>query len=176
MYHGRPGLGLSGSLMSGVDWLRRDTAKRASMRPWTNTLSSGRKRCMTNTTTFTNRMNMPRTEATTLKVVVLRHVSVLDKSMSSTNVRTNVQLTPYHRRVDGSIVCVAVQHYTRVAVEALVCAVLPELCAVCVWVCDAEEGEDRHDKQELDHEEAVHEVGIAPVPGDEESRHDCRPV
>jgi len=58
--------------MSGVDWLRRETAKRASMRPWTNTLNIGRKRCMTNTTTFTSRMNMPRTEATTLKVVVLR--------------------------------------------------------------------------------------------------------
>jgi hypothetical protein len=71
MYHGRPGLGFLGSLMSGVDWLRRETAKRASMRPWTKTLSIGRKRCMTNTTTFTSRMNIPRTEATTLKVVVL---------------------------------------------------------------------------------------------------------
>lgn len=71
MYQGKPGLGLSGSLMSGADWLRRETAKRASMRQWTSRLSSGRKRCMTNKTTFTSRMNIPRTEATTLKVVVL---------------------------------------------------------------------------------------------------------
>jgi hypothetical protein len=58
----------------------------------------------------------------------------------------------------------------------MVGADLPELRAVCVWVCDAEEGEDRDDEQELDHEEAVHGVGIAPVPGDEESRHACLPV
>jgi hypothetical protein len=90
--------------------------------------------------------------------------------------RTNIQLTPYHRGVDGFVICVAVQHYARVAVKAFVRAVLPELRAVCVWVCDAEEGEDRDDEQELDHEEAVHEVGIAPVPGDEESRHACRSI
>ena len=72
IYHGKPGLGFSGSLMSGAAWLRRDTAKSASMRPWTNKLKIGRKRCMTNRTTFTNRMNIPRTEAATLKVVVLR--------------------------------------------------------------------------------------------------------
>jgi len=85
-------------------------------------------------------------------------------------------LTPYHRRIDGSVIRIAVQHYARVAVEAMVRAVLPELRAVCVWVCDAEEGEDRDDEQELDDEEAVHGVGIAPVPGDEESRHVCRPI
>lgn len=82
-------------------------------------------------------------------------------------------MTPYHWSIYRSIVCVAVQHYARVAVEPFVRAVLPEFRAVCVWVCDAEEGEDRDDEQELDHEESIHEVGIAPVPGDEESRHVC---
>jgi hypothetical protein len=88
--------------------------------------------------------------------------------------RTDIQLTPYHRRLNRSVICITVQHYTRVAVEASVRAILPEFRAVCVWVCDAEEGEDRDCEKELDHEEAVHEVGIAPVPGDEESRHGCR--
>lgn len=87
--------------------------------------------------------------------------------------KANVQLTPYNRRIDGSVVCVTVQNYARVAVEAMVRTILPEFRAVCVWVCDAEEGEDRDYEQELDYEESVHGIGKAPVSGYEKSRHGC---
>ena len=90
-----------------------------------------------------------------------------------TGMREHLQLTPYYRRIDGSVICVAVQHYAWVAVESMVCAILPEFRAVCVWVCDAEEGEHRNCEQELDYEESVHGVGKAPVSGYEESRHAC---
>lgn len=72
MYQGRPGLGFSGSLKSGADWLCNETAKSASKSPWTKKLKSGRKTCMMNKTTLTKRMNIERTEMAVLKVVVLR--------------------------------------------------------------------------------------------------------
>lgn len=53
----------------------------------------------------------------------------------------NIQLAPHYRRLDGSVVRIAIQDDAGVAVETLVRAILPELGAVCIWVGDTEKCE-----------------------------------
>ena len=128
---------------------------------------------MMNMTTLQSRMNMPRTEMAMLKVVVLLGVSLagLNWTRHSLYLAVDVLLTPNQWSFDRSIIGIAVQNNARIAIEARICAVLPESGAVCVGVRDAVEGEDGDCEEELDHEEGVHYSGIAPVSGHEESRH-----
>lgn len=58
---------------------------------------------------------------------------------------------------------VGVENFAGRAVEAIVCAVLPELCAVEVWVGDAKECEGGDGNDELEKEENDDEVGGAPA-------------
>jgi hypothetical protein len=125
---------------------------------------------MTNMTTLTSRMNMPRTDMAMLKDVVLRYVSRLRRDQIPL-IAEDVLLAPYQWSLDRAVIGIAVQDYAWVAIEARVCAVLPEFRAVCVGVRDAVEGEDGDCEEELDYEEAVHQVGIAPVSCHEKSRH-----
>jgi len=68
----------------------------------------------------------------------------------------DVLLTPNQRSFNRPVIRIAVKHDARIAIKARICAVLPESCAVCVWVRDAVEGEDGDCKEELEHEESVH--------------------
>jgi hypothetical protein len=90
------------------------------------------------------------------------------------SVARDILLTPYERRINGLVVGIAVQHNAGIAIEARICAILPELRTICIGVRDAVQCENGNREEELDHEEAVHQVGIAPVSSHEKSRHlDC---
>ena len=98
-------------------------------------------------------------------------LALLDGPLYRFCIAVDVLLTPNQRSFNRPVIRIAVQNNARIAIEARICAVLPESGAVCVGVRDAVEGEDGDCEEELDHEEGVHYSGIAPVSGHEESRH-----
>ena len=76
MYHGAPGCGRFGSLMSDDVWAKRLYAQMAAMPPWIRKEMMGSQMCMMNIMPLTRRKNMLRTDITTFQLVMLYRLSV----------------------------------------------------------------------------------------------------
>lgn len=83
----------------------------------------------------------------------------------------NVQLTPYERHLDGSVVGICVEDLIRVAVEAIVGAGLPKLRAVEIRVRDTEKGESGDGEAELENEQNEDAFGRPPAACNNELGH-----
>lgn len=63
-------------------------------------------------------------------------------------------MTPHQRHLwQLSMVRIRIQHHQWVAIEAVLVPVLPQACAVGIWVCEGEDCEDGNGEDELGDEE-----------------------
>lgn len=122
-------------------------------------------------TDLIRRMNIDRTEMTTLKFVILSH-SYVNCLLQEVLIRivkkcSNVQLTPDHRHSQRPIVRGSIKHLVRIRIPAMLGAFIPEYSSIGVWTGDAEESESSDGKREFKTEEGDEKFGRFPMARDE---------
>ena len=71
-------------------------------------------------------------------VVICYTVARISNDQRPWQLGNSVQLRPDFRSSIGSVVCSCVQSGERTGVEAIVCTILPQFGAICVWRSNTE--------------------------------------